>query len=94
MPFASDVVPPEKPPERVTEPIAIDVDGLADRFVPFPFEAGRYMKIGCSATGVAVLQAPIKGWLSEQDPAAEGPDQAPFTVARLRPGRAQGRARC
>ena len=79
-PFASDVVPPEKPPERVTEPIAIDVDGLADRFVPFPFEAGRYMKIGCSASGVAVLQAPIEGWMKSQDPAAEGPDRAPFTV--------------
>jgi tricorn protease len=80
VPFASDVAPPEKPPEAVTDPIQIDLDGLSERIAPFPFEAGRYFKIGCSLEGVAVLQAPIKGWLTERDPAAESPDRAPFTV--------------
>jgi len=77
-PFAADVVPPEKAPERVTEPIAIDFDGIAGRAVPFPFPAGRYERLGCAAGSVAVLELPLRGWRVEW---AEGsPDDAPCSV--------------
>ncbi len=77
-PFAADVVPPEKAPERVTEPIEIDFDGIAERAVPFPFPAGRYDKIGCSAASVAVLKLPLRGWRIEWE--GDGPEAAPYSV--------------
>ncbi len=79
-PFAADVAPPETPPERVTEPIEIDIEGLGERVAALGFPAGRYVALGCSAKAVAALQAPIRGWMEERSPAAAGPDAAPYTV--------------
>ena len=79
-PFADHVPPPEKPLERVTEPIVIDVEGLGERIAPLGFPAGRYHALGCAPHAVAALQAPVKGWMDERSPKASGPDAAPFQV--------------
>ena len=67
----------EKPPE----PVEIDFDGLADRYLELPnVERGRYVNLGATAKFVYFLSSPIKG-MEEQPPLfAEGePDATMFS---------------
>jgi tricorn protease len=61
VPFAPEVTIPEEPPARVTEPVAIDFDGLAGRTVALPFDRGRLSAVACTSEAIAVLRAPISG---------------------------------
>ncbi len=79
-PFAAYADVPKEPPERATEPLEIDVAGLAARVVPLPFEPGRYEAVGCSRSGVAVLSAPVVGAMETSRPDWDGPDKARYTV--------------
>ncbi|MCA9491721.1 MAG: PDZ domain-containing protein [Myxococcales bacterium] len=51
-----------------TEPPAtrVDVEGLADRIVPFPVPEGRYQQIAGVPGGVLLVRAPIRGTLDRQ----------------------------
>lgn len=51
----------EKPPE----PIAIEFDGLSDRVVEVPIEAGRYYGLGATSTKLFYLTMPVQGLLQD-----------------------------
>ncbi len=44
-------------------PTRVDLDGLADRIVPFPVEAGRYSGLRAAKSGVLWLRHPLTGVL-------------------------------
>src|SRR5262249_17114118 len=60
------------------KPIAIDVDGLADRYVAFPVPVGSYGNLGASGNKVFYLAAPITGMNEEPPGGPEAPPQ--FTL--------------
>jgi tricorn protease len=68
-PFAPQLngrrVEPDGPGEVPATPVGLDVDGLADRIVPFPVEAGRYEKLRAVKDGVVWLALPLAGELGE-----------------------------
>jgi tricorn protease len=41
----------------------VDLDGLADRILPFPVEAGRYSRLRTAGSGVLWLRHPLRGVL-------------------------------
>ncbi len=45
--------------------VSLDVDGLAQRVVPFPVEAGRYARLRAAKDGVVWLELPRAGELGE-----------------------------
>jgi tricorn protease len=68
----------------------VDLDGLGDRVVPFPVEAGRYGRLTACHDGVLWLRYPISGTLGTSY--ADLDDQAPraslcrYDLAKLRGG--------
>ncbi len=66
----------------------VDVDGLADRIVPFPVEAGRYSTLRTAGSGVLWLRHPLTGVLgvSLAGPDDRGPVQVlqRYDLTRLR----------
>ena len=46
-------------------PVGLDVDGLAERIVAFPVQAGRYAKLRAATGGVVWLELPLAGELGE-----------------------------
>ncbi|MFD8588313.1 S41 family peptidase [Streptomyces sp. NPDC059637] len=60
---------------RRTPTTRVDFDGLADRIVPFPVEAGQYSALRAAKGGVLWLSHPLRGVLGSAlaGPAAEGP---------------------
>ncbi|QNP72790.1 PDZ domain-containing protein [Streptomyces roseirectus] len=55
----------------------IDLDGLADRIVPFPVEAGRYSALRAAKDGLLWLRHPVSGVLGSSRATPEDP--APTT---------------
>jgi tricorn protease len=68
----------------------VDLDGLGDRAVPFPVEAGRYGRLTACHDGVLWLRLPVSGVLGTS--AADLDDERPgvtlcrYDLARLRAG--------
>ncbi|WP_428985884.1 S41 family peptidase [Streptomyces pyxinicus] len=52
----------------------VDLDGLADRIVPFPVEAGRYSTLRAAKDGVLWLRHPVRGVLGTARAHPEDPD--------------------
>ncbi|WP_225837069.1 S41 family peptidase [Streptomyces sp. NK08204] len=65
----------ETPDSEGTPATRIDLDGLADRIVPFPVEAGRYSGLRAAKDGVLWLHHPVHGVLgaSRAHPEDPGP---------------------
>lgn len=53
----------ETPDSEGTPATRIDLEGLADRIVPFPVEAGRYSGLRAAKDGVLWLRHPVRGVL-------------------------------
>ncbi|MGQ4358305.1 S41 family peptidase [Streptomyces sp. SAS_272] len=66
----------ETPDSEGTPATRIDLEGLADRIVPFPVEAGRYSGLAAAKDGVLWLRHPVHGVLgaSRATPDDPGPD--------------------
>ncbi|AIR98323.1 S41 family peptidase [Streptomyces glaucescens] len=67
----------ETPDSEGTPATRIDLDGLADRIVPFPVEAGRYSGLRAAKDGVLWLRHPVQGVLGVSR--ATPDDPAPHT---------------
>ncbi|MFF7751370.1 S41 family peptidase [Streptomyces sp. NPDC007971] len=66
----------DETPDSEGAPVTrIDLDGLADRIVPFPVEAGRYSGLRAAKDGVLWLRHPVHGVLgaSRAQPEDPGP---------------------
>ncbi|MFH9858188.1 S41 family peptidase [Streptomyces sp. NPDC017202] len=65
----------ETPDSQGTPATRIDLEGLADRIVPFPVEAGRYSGLRAAKDGVLWLRHPVRGVLgaSRATPDDPGP---------------------
>jgi tricorn protease len=66
----------------------VDLDGLADRIVPFPVEAARYSSLAATKDGLLWVRHPVRGVLGAS---GAGPDAAPpssvlehYDLTRLR----------
>ncbi|MCH0559147.1 PDZ domain-containing protein [Streptomyces sp. MUM 16J] len=64
----------ETPDSEGTPATRIDLDGLADRIVPFPVEAGRYSALRAAKDGVLWLRHPVHGVLGASRAHPEDPD--------------------
>ncbi|MFK0151905.1 S41 family peptidase [Streptomyces sp. NPDC090493] len=67
----------ETPDAEGTPATRIDLEGLADRIVPFPVEAGRYSTLRAAKDGVLWLRHPVRGVLGASR--AHPEDPAPKT---------------
>ncbi|MFE9673259.1 S41 family peptidase [Streptomyces sp. NPDC006259] len=63
----------ETPDSEGTPATRIDLDGLADRIVPFPVEAGRYSGLRAAKDGVLWLRHPVRGVLGASRATPEDP---------------------
>ncbi|MFJ7147771.1 PDZ domain-containing protein [Streptomyces sp. NPDC100445] len=64
----------ETPDGEATPATRIDLEGLADRIVPFPVEAGRYSTLRAAKDGVLWLRHPVQGVLGAARAHPEDPD--------------------
>ncbi|MET8824684.1 S41 family peptidase [Streptomyces sp. NPDC004610] len=64
----------ETPEGEGTPATRIDLDGLADRIVPFPVEAGRYSNLRAAKDGVLWLRHPVQGVLGASRATPDAPD--------------------
>ncbi|MFJ8081070.1 S41 family peptidase [Streptomyces sp. NPDC096205] len=64
----------ETPDSEGTPTTRIDLDGLADRIVPFPVEAARYSNLRAAKDGVLWLRHPVRGVLGVSRATPEAPD--------------------
>jgi tricorn protease len=64
----------ETPDSEGTPSTRIDLDGLADRIVPFPVEAARYSTLRAAKDGVLWLRHPLQGVLGSSRATPEDPD--------------------
>ncbi|MFI9149594.1 S41 family peptidase [Streptomyces sp. NPDC053367] len=64
----------ETPDSEGTPTTRIDLDGLADRIVPFPVEAGRYSNLRAAKDGVLWLRHPVRGVLGVSRATPDAPD--------------------
>ncbi|WP_085207318.1 S41 family peptidase [Streptomyces sp. Amel2xC10] len=64
----------ETPDSEGTPATRIDLDGLADRIVPFPVEAGRYSSLAAAKDGVLWLRHPVRGVLGASRATPDDPD--------------------
>ncbi|WP_405465885.1 PDZ domain-containing protein [Streptomyces jietaisiensis] len=63
----------ETPDGEGTPTTRIDLDGLADRIVPFPVEAARYSTLRAAKDGVLWLRHPLQGVLGASRATSEDP---------------------
>ncbi|MET9729476.1 S41 family peptidase [Streptomyces sp. NPDC006458] len=64
----------ETPDSEGTPATRIDLDGLADRIVPFPVEAARYSNLRAAKDGVLWLRHPVRGVLGVSRATPDAPD--------------------
>ncbi|MFG2311199.1 S41 family peptidase [Streptomyces sp. NPDC048566] len=64
----------ETPEGEGTPSTRIDLDGLADRIVPFPVEAARYSTLRAAKDGVLWLRHPVRGVLGASRATPDDPD--------------------
>ncbi|MER6525281.1 S41 family peptidase [Streptomyces sp. NPDC001508] len=64
----------ETPDSEGTPATRIDLDGLADRIVPFPVEAARYSNLRAAKDGVLWLRHPVRGVLGVSRATPDDPD--------------------
>ncbi|MBC2867971.1 PDZ domain-containing protein [Streptomyces mexicanus] len=64
----------ETPDSEGTPATRIDLDGLADRIVPFPVEAARYSNLRAARDGVLWLRHPVTGVLGASRATPDDPD--------------------
>lgn len=65
----------DETPDSEGSPVTrIDLDGLADRIVPFPVEAARYSTLRAAKDGVLWLRHPVRGVLGASRAAPSDPD--------------------
>ncbi|RPE44023.1 tricorn protease [Streptomyces sp. Ag109_O5-1] len=64
----------ETPDAEGTPATRIDLEGLADRIVPFPVEAGRYSGLRAAKDGVLWLRHPVRGVLGASRAHPEDPE--------------------
>ncbi|GAA2499556.1 S41 family peptidase [Streptomyces longisporus] len=64
----------ETPDSEGTPATRIDLEGLADRIVPFPVEAGRYSGLCAAKDGVLWLRHPVQGVLGVSRATPDDPD--------------------
>ncbi|MGW1747788.1 S41 family peptidase [Streptomyces sp. NPDC002092] len=64
----------ETPDSEGTPATRIDLEGLADRIVPFPVEAGRYSGLRAAKDGVLWLRHPVQGVLGVSRATPDDPD--------------------
>ncbi|MER5913394.1 S41 family peptidase [Streptomyces sp. NPDC001982] len=64
----------ETPDSEGTPVTRIDLEGLADRIVPFPVEAGRYSNLRAAKDGVLWLRHPVRGVLGASRATPDDPD--------------------
>ncbi|MEV1064064.1 S41 family peptidase [Streptomyces sp. NPDC050263] len=64
----------ETPDSEGTPTTRIDLEGLADRIVPFPVEAGRYSGLAAAKDGVLWLRHPVRGVLGASRATPDDPD--------------------
>ncbi|GKQ37148.1 S41 family peptidase [Streptomyces sp. A012304] len=71
----SDAPEKDETPDSEGAPATrIDLEGLADRIVPFPVEAGRYSGLCAAKDGVLWLRHPVRGVLGASRATPEDPD--------------------
>ncbi|MCX3058488.1 S41 family peptidase [Streptomyces beihaiensis] len=77
-PFDAPENPAAETPDSEGAPATrVDLDGLADRIVPFPVEAARYSTLRAAKDGVLWLRHPVQGVLG--DSRADQDDPEPTT---------------
>lgn len=64
----------ETPESEGAPATRIDLDGLADRIVPFPVEAARYSTLRAAKDGVLWLRHPVQGVLGASRATPDDPD--------------------
>ncbi|WRZ92991.1 PDZ domain-containing protein [Streptomyces sp. NBC_01007] len=64
----------ETPDSEGTPSTRIDLDGLADRIVPFPVEAARYSTLRAAKDGLLWLRHPVRGVLGSSRATPDDPD--------------------
>ncbi|MFD5633169.1 S41 family peptidase [Streptomyces sp. NPDC127077] len=64
----------ETPDSEGTPSTRIDLDGLADRIVPFPVEAARYSTLRAAKDGLLWLRHPVRGVLGASRATPDDPD--------------------
>ncbi|MFJ8330738.1 S41 family peptidase [Streptomyces sp. NPDC094437] len=64
----------ETPDSEGTPATRVDLDGLADRIVPFPVEAARYSTLRAAKDGVLWLRHPVRGVLGASRATPDDPD--------------------
>ncbi|MGW5737058.1 MULTISPECIES: S41 family peptidase [Streptomyces] len=65
----------DETPDSEGSPVTrIDLDGLADRIVPFPVEAARYSTLRAAKDGLLWLRHPVRGVLGASRAAPSDPD--------------------
>ncbi|MEV8033070.1 S41 family peptidase [Streptomyces sp. NPDC086182] len=64
----------ETPDSEGTPSTRIDLDGLADRIVPFPVEAARYSGLRAAKDGLLWLRHPVRGVLGSSRATPDDPD--------------------
>ncbi|MGW5971170.1 S41 family peptidase [Streptomyces sp. NPDC055186] len=64
----------ETPDSEGTPATRIDLEGLADRIVPFPVEAARYSNLRAAKDGVLWLRHPVRGVLGASRATPDDPD--------------------
>ncbi|MET9898272.1 S41 family peptidase [Streptomyces sp. NPDC006446] len=64
----------ETPDSEGTPSTRIDLDGLADRIVPFPVEAARYSTLRAAKDGLLWLRHPLRGVLGSSRATPDDPD--------------------
>ena len=73
-------VPASESADTLPPAVGLDVDGLAERIVPFPVAAGRYDRLRATANGVLWLELPRAGELGETMIGAD--EQQPTRLVR------------
>ncbi|MET8580739.1 S41 family peptidase [Streptomyces collinus] len=64
----------ETPDSEGTPVTRVDLDGLADRIVPFPVEAARYSNLRAARDGLLWLRHPVRGVLGASRATPDAPD--------------------
>ncbi|MFD9058955.1 S41 family peptidase [Streptomyces albidoflavus] len=67
----------ETPDSEGAPATRIDLDGLADRIVPFPVDAGRYSGLRAAKDGVLWLSHPLRGVLGAAHAGSDSPRPRP-----------------